>query len=80
MFYLQGVHSSKVVVAVYGVEKSKEPAWNVTRRKHDSMSDAEEGETGDNVRSSLAWLLFLEGVECFCNYWSAKVRVYIYCI
>ena len=39
-------------MAVYGVEKSEEPAWNVTRRKHDSMSDAEEGETGDNVCSS----------------------------
>lgn len=34
-----------VAVAAYGIEKKME----VNRRKHDSMSDAEEGETWDQV-------------------------------
>ena len=57
VLYFQGVHSSKVVVAAYGIEKMAEPRWDGTRRKHDSMSDAEEGETGDDVCKILCHLI-----------------------
>lgn len=44
--FFQGVHPGNVVVAAYGIEKKLELSG---RRKHDSISDAEEGETWDQV-------------------------------
>ena len=49
IFHIQGVHSGKVAVAAYGIEMKAEPRWDHSRRKHDSMSDVEEGETWDEV-------------------------------
>ena len=51
--FLQGVQSSSVAVAAYGIEKKMEGRWGEvsSRKKHDSMSDAEEGETWDEVCS-----------------------------
>ena len=42
---LQGVQTGSVAVAAYGIEKKME----LSRWKHDSMSDAEEGETWEQV-------------------------------
>ena len=39
-----------MAVAAYGIEKKAEQRWDRARRKHDSMSDAEEGETWDEVQ------------------------------
>ena len=42
---LQGAQTGSVAVAAYGIERKVE----LSRRKHDSMSDAEEGETWEQV-------------------------------
>jgi hypothetical protein len=80
VYPLQGVQTGSVAVAAYGIEKKVD----LSRRKHDSMSDAEEGETWEQVIGMLsvgniimvcsAVVMFTLCVHCK-NYMEATVKM-----